>query len=268
MGAVRVLRGFVCGPCVHIVSKSMFQSILCQTRRFNSLGAVLTLLIAFLSSATSYRSGVNGRSPCLAQLRSSDSSSDGGLEPVGWSGHEGQSVSRITPSKGVSTVEKFLMMYTCKMCGGRNAHMVSKVAYNHGMVVTTCRHCKNRHLIADNDQKLDNGPDNPTFQKVEDLLRSRGEKVQRMQVGSKQDLIEGRYIVEQDGDSINVVDLQAAVEALERYERGDSRADREGDLVEEEEDGADEERRLRFITRPIDLEEPDDNAGDRAPSNE
>ena len=183
---VRVVRGFVCGPCVHIVSESMSQSILCRTRRFNSLGAVLALLIAFLSSATSYRSGVNGRSPCSAQLGLSDSSSGGGLEPVGRSGHEGQSVSRITPSKGVSSVEKLLMMYTCKMCGGRNAHMVSKVAYNHGMVVTTCRHCKNRHLIADNDQKLDMGPDTPAFQKVEDLLRSRGEKVQRMQVDSNE----------------------------------------------------------------------------------
>ena len=59
----------------------------------------------------------------------------------------------ITPSRGSQhlQLEKFLMMYTCKICGGRNAQMVSKVAYNYGMVVSSCKHCKNKHLIADNE---------------------------------------------------------------------------------------------------------------------
>ncbi len=57
----------------------------------------------------------------------------------------------ITPTTGSpNNKDKFLMMYTCKLCQGRNANMISKVAYNFGMVVATCRHCKQKHLIADN----------------------------------------------------------------------------------------------------------------------
>lgn len=227
---------------------------------------VLALLALLLDSVSSYRLAGQGRRRITSVQRCVDS--DGGLEAMG--GGDKSGVSKIT-SSGVSTVEKFLMMYTCKLCGGRNAHMVSKVAYNHGMVVTTCRHCKNRHLISDNEQKLDMGPETPAYQKIEELLKARGEKVQKMQVGSKQDLIEGRYLVEQDGDSINVVDLQAAVETLERYERGEPRADEEAEktLEKGEGNGEEDDRRMRFITRPIDPGTPEDNdAGGRAPSNE
>jgi hypothetical protein len=159
--------------------------------------------------------------------------------------------------------------------------MVSKVAYNYGMVVTTCRHCKNRHLIADNENKLDMGPDTPAFQKVEELLKMRGEKVQRMQVNSKQDLIEGRYLVEQDGDSINIVDLRAAVDTLDKWEKGEGegRGEQErdggggggggGDDDDDDDDdgeGGDNERRLRFITRPIDMTDRDGDGGSSSSS--
>jgi len=43
----------------------------------------------------------------------------------------------ITPAMGRPknpNVERFLMMYTCKLCEGRNAQMVSKIAYYKGMV--------------------------------------------------------------------------------------------------------------------------------------
>ena len=61
----------------------------------------------------------------------------------------------ITPTTGSpNNKDKFLMMYTCKLCQGRNANMISKVAYNFGMVVATCRHCKKKHLIADNQVSL------------------------------------------------------------------------------------------------------------------
>ena len=41
----------------------------------------------------------------------------------------------ITPSRGKlnSNLEKFLMMYTCKICDGRNAQMVSKWSVNEKM---------------------------------------------------------------------------------------------------------------------------------------
>jgi mitochondrial protein import protein ZIM17 len=185
-------------------------------------------------------------------------SESSGIDPVG----PAQSgVMKIDPSLGVSTIEKFLMMYTCKICDGRNAHMVSKVAYNCGMVVTTCRHCKNRHLIADNENKLDMGPDTPAFQKVEELLKMRGENVQRMQVNSKQDLIEGRYLVEQDGDSINIVDLRAAVDTLDKWEKGEGERNGGGGDDDDDGEGGDNERKLRFITRPIDMMDGDGDGG-------
>jgi protein import protein ZIM17 len=58
----------------------------------------------------------------------------------------------ITPKVNSKTnlEQKFLMMYTCKICSERNAQMVSKVAYTEGMVISTCKKCKNKHLIADN----------------------------------------------------------------------------------------------------------------------
>jgi len=102
----------------------------------------------------------------------------------------------ITPSVGSANtqLEKFLMMYTCKICQNRNAQMVSKVAYNHGMVVSTCRQCKSKHLIADNEGKLDMGE---YGRKIEQYLEQKGEKVQHMTITAK-DLIDN-YLVDQDG---------------------------------------------------------------------
>lgn len=125
----------------------------------------------------------------------------------------------ITPTKGNTNaqLEKFLMMYTCKICDGRNAQMVSKVAYNYGMVVSSCKHCKNKHLIADNEGKLDM----PEYgKKIEDYLRGRGEAIQRISVTAED--LEDNYLIDKDGVlslvpkiagqppvDVSIVDLQA-----------------------------------------------------------
>jgi transcription elongation factor Elf1 len=91
-------------------------------------------------------------------------------------------------------MEKFLMMYTCKICQGRNAQMVSKVAYRSGMVISTCKHCKSHHLIADNEGKLDM----PEYgKKIEDYLKEKGERVQKLQVTPRD--LEDNYLVDKDG---------------------------------------------------------------------
>ena len=74
--------------------------------------------------------------------------------------------------------------------------MITKVAYHNGMVVSTCKHCKNKHLIADNQGKLDM----PEYgAKIEDYLaKERGEKVQKLTISAKD--LEDNYLVDQDGE--------------------------------------------------------------------
>jgi len=73
-------------------------------------------------------------------------------------------------------------------------HKVSKVAYTKGMVVSTCRHCKKLHLIADNEGKLDMAQ---YGKKIEDFLREKGESVQRISINEKD--LEENYLVDKDG---------------------------------------------------------------------
>jgi len=110
----------------------------------------------------------------------------------------------ITPLAGTNNtnIERFLMMYTCKKCNGRNAQLISKIAYKEGIVVSTCKTCKVTHLIADNLKKLDMSEYGT---KIDEYLESKGERVQRMSV-SREDL-ENNYIIEKDG----VVSLQPKI---------------------------------------------------------
>ena len=121
----------------------------------------------------------------------------------------------IVPNPGVrNDIEKFLMMYKCKSlclnnqhhfnsnrlatgkkCSGQNAQMVSKVAYYSGIVVSTCKHCKVNHLIADNLGKLDMAEYGA---KAEDYLRSKGESVTRITLTSED--LEKNYVIEKDGE--------------------------------------------------------------------
>ena len=50
---------------------------------------------------------------------------------------------------------------------------MSRRAYTHGVVICTCKGCKNRHLIADHLGWFENGGT------IEDILAAKGETVQR-----------------------------------------------------------------------------------------
>ncbi|RPA85287.1 zf-DNL-domain-containing protein [Ascobolus immersus RN42] len=66
------------------------------------------------------------------------------------------------------------LTFTCKPCGDRSTHRVSKQGYHKGTVLITCPGCKNRHVISDHlgifmDKKMT----------LEDILKEKGESFQK-----------------------------------------------------------------------------------------
>ncbi|KAL3780482.1 hypothetical protein ACHAW5_007511 [Stephanodiscus triporus] len=58
---------------------------------------------------------------------------------------------RIIVSEHTNLVSsKFQLQYTCKVCGTRNSHSVTRMAYRNGVVIAVCKGCLSKHLIADN----------------------------------------------------------------------------------------------------------------------
>ncbi|KAF9343680.1 Threonine synthase-like 1 [Mortierella sp. AD094] len=70
---------------------------------------------------------------------------------------------------------RMLIGFTCTVCNHRAHKTMSKHAYNHGIVIMQCDHCKNRHLIADHLGWFKDGGVT-----VEDLVKAKGETVQKL----------------------------------------------------------------------------------------
>lgn len=84
--------------------------------------------------------------------------------------------SNKVPLAQTSSNDKFLLAFTCKPCGKRSSHAISKQAYNKGIVLVQCPSCENRHLIADN---LDWFDQKGSSRNIEDILLERGETVKK-----------------------------------------------------------------------------------------
>jgi len=76
-------------------------------------------------------------------------------------------------------INKMELNYTCKVCNTRNIKIISKQAYEKGVVIVKCGGCSNNHLIADN---LGWWPElqEQGIHKIEDLLLAKGETVRRV----------------------------------------------------------------------------------------
>ncbi|XP_050483140.1 uncharacterized protein LOC126869940 [Bombus huntii] len=75
-------------------------------------------------------------------------------------------------------VGKLKVMFTCKKCNYRNGKIISKLAYEKGVVIIRCDGCKNNHLIADNlgwFEELKNK------RNIEKILAAKGETVRKIQ---------------------------------------------------------------------------------------
>lgn len=61
----------------------------------------------------------------------------------------------------------------------RSTHTFTKRAYTSGIVLVQCPQCKNRHLIADHLGWFKESTEDGKMRTVEDLLKAKGETVQR-----------------------------------------------------------------------------------------
>ena len=74
---------------------------------------------------------------------------------------------------------KLALAFTCKVCNTRNTKLISKQAYEKGVVLVKCEGCSNHHLIADNlGWWEDYGGQG--IHNIEAILSAKGESIRRI----------------------------------------------------------------------------------------
>lgn len=114
--------------------------------------------LRFFSSSSSSSSSSTGQSPLTD--RQADAQSDAQHEEQNRLRREQEPAYQIT--------------FTCKPCGERSSHRMSKHGYHKGTVLIRCPSCHNRHVIADH---LNIFFDKKTT--LEDIMEKQGGKVTR-----------------------------------------------------------------------------------------
>lgn len=91
-----------------------------------------------------------------------------------------------TEQKDTSPPPQYELTFTCKPCGTRSAHKISKQGYHHGSVLIACPSCKNRHIISDNLGIFGTKPGEART--IEDILREKGQFVKKGTLGTEGDM--------------------------------------------------------------------------------
>ncbi|KAL2016910.1 hypothetical protein VTK56DRAFT_2871 [Thermocarpiscus australiensis] len=125
------------------------------------------------------------RSPFKEQYSSSSptTSSSSSPSPPSPSTAETTPATEKAAQPNIRQQPHYELTFTCKPCGARSRHRVSKQGYHHGSVLIACPGCRNRHVISDHLRIF--GDARVT---VEDLLRARGELVKKGTLGEDGDL--------------------------------------------------------------------------------
>ncbi|XP_071867184.1 uncharacterized protein [Bombus fervidus] len=118
-------------------------------------------------------------------------------------------------------VGKLKVMFTCKRCKYRNGKIISKLAYEKGVVIIRCDGCKNNHLIADN---LGWFGELKEKRNIEKLLAEKGETVRKIQ---------------------NDVDGYLEAVAKEEYDLIQHNREREQRLIEEQNETHDQNKKVK-----------------------
>ncbi|KAL4877548.1 DNL zinc finger-domain-containing protein [Aspergillus karnatakaensis] len=103
---------------------------------------------------------------------------------------------------------QYVIVFTCKPCGERSWHRMSKQGYHRGTILIQCPGCKNRHVISDN---LGIFYDKRT--NLEDLLEQNKDKITRGQ-------IDGEDVEFWDDGTLEPVKTDGHVDETERIQQG------------------------------------------------
>ncbi len=101
-------------------------------------------------------------------------SSDKSDDEISKSTEDKKATSIPKPENQQKYDESYLIAFTCKKCGNRASHYISKQSYHSGTVLIQCPGCKVRHLISDHlkifsDSRIT----------IEDILKSKGESIEK-----------------------------------------------------------------------------------------